>query len=126
MGDISHIGQIAITVSNVKEALSFYRDQLGLEFLFAPSDQLAFLQCGASRLMLTEPQGAGEAGQNSILYYQVSDIEAKFQALKESGVHCEREPELAAAMPDHDLWLAFLRDPEGNLLALMEEKAKSA
>ncbi|MCV6622601.1 MAG: VOC family protein [Cellvibrionaceae bacterium] len=126
MSDISHIGQIAITVSNVKEALSFYRDQLGLEFLFSPSEQLAFLQCGASRLMLTEPQGAGEAGQNSILYYQVSDIEANFQALKDSGVHCEREPGFAAAMPDHDLWLAFLRDPEGNLLALMEEKAKSA
>ncbi|WP_299769644.1 VOC family protein [uncultured Pseudoteredinibacter sp.] len=126
MSDISHIGQIAITVSNVKEALTFYRDQLGLEFLFAPSDQLAFLQCGASRLMLTEPQGAGEAGQNSILYYQVCDIESKFQSLEDSGVHCERAPEFAAAMPDHDLWLAFLRDPEGNLLALMEEKAKSA
>ena len=34
---LSEIGQIAITVSNVELALGFYRDTLGLTFLFSPT-----------------------------------------------------------------------------------------
>ena len=54
---ISKIGQLAITVSDVEQALGFYRDILGLEFLFSPSENLAFLKCGETRLMLSTPQG---------------------------------------------------------------------
>ena len=32
------------------------------------------------------------------------------------------EPHLIAKMPDHELWMAFFRDGEGNTLALMHEK----
>ncbi|MDE2236144.1 MAG: VOC family protein, partial [Gammaproteobacteria bacterium] len=70
------IGQIAVTVSNVPKALAFYRDILGLEFLFSPSPNLAFLSAGSVRIMLTTPQGAGQAGANSILYFKVTDIES--------------------------------------------------
>jgi len=116
------IGQIALTVANVNQALQFYRDKLGLPFLFQPSEQLAFLQAGSTRLMLTTPQGAGNTGANSVLYFKVKDIAAIYSALLASGVIGEREPQLAATMPDHELWLGFIRDPEANLIGLMEEK----
>jgi predicted enzyme related to lactoylglutathione lyase len=116
------IGQLALTVSNVDTALTFYRDILGLPFLFQPSLQLAFLQAGDTRLMLSTPQGAGAVGNNSVLYFSVSDISTVYQALVDSGVTIERAPQLAAKMPDHQLWLAFVRDPDGNLVGLMEEQ----
>ncbi len=31
------------------------------------------------------------------------------------------EPHLIAKMPDHELWMAFFHDTEGNMLALMCE-----
>lgn len=119
---LSIIGQIAITVDDVETALTFYRDVLGLEFLFSPAPTLAFLNAGGVRIMLTTPQGAGEAGHNSILYYKVDGIEATYDAIVERGATVEREPQLAAKMSDHELWIGFLRDPEGNLVGIMEEK----
>ncbi|MBB6523246.1 VOC family protein [Pseudoteredinibacter isoporae] len=125
MSTITQIGQIAICVNDVPAALDFYRDILGLQHLFSPGENLAFLQCGQTRIMLTEPQGAGEAGHNSILYYQMSDIELFYDHLISEGVEGERPPAFAAPMPDYDLWLAFVKDPEGNLIGLMEEKPKT-
>ncbi len=123
---ISAIKQVAVTVSDVQRALSFYRDILGLQFLFSPSENLAFLQAGSVRLMLSTPQGAGAVGANSILYFQVADIEASHAALVVKGARSERAPQLAAKMQGHDLWIGFLRDPDGNLVGLMEEKPPAA
>ena len=119
---VSDIGQIAVTVSDVDRALAFYRDALGLPFLFSPAPTLAFLQAGPVRLMLSTPQGAGTVGGNSVMYFRVSDIEAVFAALVGRGAAAERAPQLAATLPDHALWIGFLRDPDGNLVGLMEEK----
>jgi len=119
---VSDIGQIAITVSDVKTALPYYRDVLGLQFLFSPAPQLAFLAAGPVRIMLTTPQGAGAVGANSILYFKVSDIEAVHAAIVARGSASAEPPHLVAQMPDHQLWIGFLRDPDGNLVALMEEK----
>ena len=118
----SEIGQIAITVSDVNTALPFYRDVLGLTFLFSPGPNLAFLAAGNVRLMLTTPQGAGTPGHNSILYFKVTDIVATHAAIVGRGATNERVPQMAAKLPDHELWLAFLRDPDGNLVGLMEER----
>jgi predicted enzyme related to lactoylglutathione lyase len=119
---LSEIGQIAISVSDVQSALAFYRNTLGLTFLFSPSPELAFLMAGQTRIMLTTPQGAGKAGANSILYFKVTDIESAHAELVKRGAQNERGPALASRLPDHELWLAFLRDPDGNLVGLMEEK----
>jgi predicted enzyme related to lactoylglutathione lyase len=119
---LSEIRQIAITVNDVAIALPFYRDVLGLTFLFSPSPTLAFLQAGSIRIMLSTPQGAGKAGANSILYFKAGDITATQAALVARGAVEERAPQLAARMPDHELWIGFLRDPDGNLIGLMEEK----
>lgn len=115
------IRQVAITVGDVDAALDFYRDVLGLAFLFRAGPELAFLDADGVRIMLTTPQGAGTVGANSILYFRVHGIVAAHAAMVARGGASEREPQLAARMPDHELWTAFLRDPDGNLVGLMEE-----
>ena len=119
---LSEIRQIAITVSDVSTALPFYRDVLGLTFLFSPAPTLAFLAAGSVRIMLSTPQGAGTIGHNSILYFATSDIAVTHAAIVERGAKNERAPQLAARMPEHELWTGFVRDPDGNLIGLMEEK----
>ena len=119
---LSAIRQIAITVADVDTALGFYRDVLGLAFLFRAGPELAFLDAGGVRLMLSTPQGAGAVGANSTLYFGVDDIEATHAALLARGATDERTPQLAAKMSDHDLWIGFLRDPDGNLVGLLEER----
>jgi len=116
------IGQIAITVSDVDVALKFYRDALGLTFLFSPAPTLAFLAAGSVRIMLSTPQGAGAVGANSTFYFKVQNVEEVYAAVVARGAVPERAPQLAAKMPDHELWIGFLRDPDGNLVGLMEEK----
>lgn len=118
---LSEIGQIAIVVRDVAGATAFYRDVLGLKFLFAAGPNLAFLAAGAVRLMLTTPQGHGEAGKNSVLYFKVGDINATHAAVVARGAKNERAPALTARLPDHELWIGFVRDPDDNLIGLMSE-----
>ena len=122
MNALSEISQIAITVADVERATAFYRDVLGLRFLFAAGPRLTFLAAGSVRLMLTTPQGHGEPGKNSVLYFKVNDIAATHADFVARGAKNERAPQLAATMPDHELWLGFIRDPENNLIGLMEER----
>jgi catechol 2,3-dioxygenase-like lactoylglutathione lyase family enzyme len=116
------VAQIAITVSDVASATQFYREIIGLRFLFSAGPNFAFLSDGALRIMLSTPQGAGKVGANSILYFKVDDIERAFAAMIEKGAGLERPPQMATQMPDHQLWIGFLRDPDSNLVGIMEEK----
>lgn len=119
---LSTLRQIAITVSDVERAVAFYRDVLGLDFLFAAGPNLAFLDADGVRLMLTTPQGEGAVGTNAILYFSVSDVEAAHAALLARGAKDAHGAALTARMPDHELWTAFVRDPDGSLVGLMEER----
>ena len=121
---LSEIGQIAIVVSDVATATAFYRDVLGLKFLFSAGPNLAFLAAGTVRLMLTKPEGQAEAGKNSLLYFKTSDLGATHAAILARGAKNERGPGLVAKMPDHELWMAFVRDPDGNLIGMMNEVRK--
>lgn len=114
------IGQIAQPVRDIDRAITFYRDVLGLPFLFRAPPGLGFFDCGGVRLMLDGP-AAERAGQGSVLYYRVDDLSAAHAALVRRGVDFEAAPHLIARMPDHELWMAFFRDPDANLLALMSE-----
>jgi methylmalonyl-CoA/ethylmalonyl-CoA epimerase len=122
MSDLSQsrIRQIAIVCKDVARATEFYRDTLGLRFLFSAPPGLAFFECDGVRLMLSA--GEGEAGGTSVLYYLVDDIEAKQKTFAAKGVRFVGEPHMIARMPDHELWLAEFRDSENNVMALMEEK----
>jgi methylmalonyl-CoA/ethylmalonyl-CoA epimerase len=118
------IGQIALNVHEIPRAVAFYRDTLGLKFLFEVP-RMAFFDCGGVRLMLGLPEKPEFDHPASVLYYKVRDIEASCGLLRERGVAFEGEPHLIARLPDHDLWMAFFRDPDRNLLALMCEKPKA-
>ncbi|MSQ24106.1 MAG: VOC family protein [Chloroflexi bacterium] len=118
---LTDIGQIAITARNIERAVAFYRDALGMEFLFQAPPSLAFFNCSGLRLMLAVPD-APTKETTATIYFRVPDIESAHTTLLERGVHFLREPHLIAKMPDHDLWMAFFEDSEGNMLALMEER----
>lgn len=120
--ELSTIGQISIAVKDLGRAVAFYRDKLRLKLLFEVPN-LAFFDCGGVRLMLSIPENESSAG-TSVLYYKVGGIEAACTGLKSRGVEFESEPHMIAKMPDHDLWMAFCRDSEGNILGLMCEKPR--
>ena len=121
---ISRIGQIAINAHDVERAAAFYQDKLGLKLLFKAAPGLAFFDCGGVRLMLTRPEKPEFDHPGSILYFAVPDIQAAHAAMKEKGARFEDEPHVVARMPDHDLWMVFFRDSEGNLMGLMSEVRK--
>lgn len=119
--EIEKIGQIAIAISNLKLSVEFYRDTLGLELLFEVPPGLAFFDCAGTRLMLTTLQGQESDHNTSVIYYKVTNLESARLNLKSKGIKFEREPQLAAKMDDHELWIGFLRDPDNNLLGIMAE-----
>ena len=114
------IGQIAINVRDVPRAVAFYRDVLGMTFLFElPS--MGFFDCGGIRLMLSKAESPEFDHRASLIYYKVDDIQQTFETLSQQGVEFVSPPRLVAPMPDHDLWMAFFHDPDQNALALMSE-----
>lgn len=121
---ISQIGQIAIPIQDLTRAVVFYRDTLGLPFLFQAPPGLAFFQCGEVRLMLSRPEGV-DSTHASVLYYKVADIQQAYAMLQARQVNFIDEPHLIAKLPDHELWMVFFRDSEGNMVALMSEVRES-
>lgn len=119
---LTRIGQISVPVKDVDRAVAFYRDRLGMKLLFRAPPGLAFFGCGDVRLMLSVPEKPELVHPASIIYYSVEDIDAAQAALVARGVSFEHPPSLVHRAESYELWLAFLRDSEANLLALMCEK----
>jgi methylmalonyl-CoA/ethylmalonyl-CoA epimerase len=117
---LSRIGQIAIVVHDVERATAYYRDVLGMRFLFA-FPGLAFFDCDGVRLMLSLPEKKEFDHPSSVLYFRVADIQAAYRTLRERNVEFRDEPHVIARMPDHDLWMCFFTDLDDNMLALMAE-----
>jgi methylmalonyl-CoA/ethylmalonyl-CoA epimerase len=120
--ELTRIGQIAINVRDLQRAVAFYRDTLGMRFLFQAPGGLAFFDVGGVRLMLGVPEKAEFDHPASVLYYKVPDIGAAYETLTGRGVTFIDQPHLIARMPTHELWMTFFRDSEENVLALMEER----
>jgi methylmalonyl-CoA/ethylmalonyl-CoA epimerase len=118
---ISRLGQIQIRAHDVERGAAFYENVLGLKLLFKAPPGLAFFDCGGVRLMLEHPAKPEFDHDSSILYFSVPDIRGAYAKLKAENVKFEDEPHMIARMPDHDLWMTFFRDSEGNLMALMSE-----
>jgi len=117
---LDRIGQIAINVHDLARAVTFYRETLGIPFLFEVPG-MAFFDCNGVRLMLGIPVRPEFDHLASILYYKVDNIEAAHEALASRGVSFTAKPHVVARMPAFTLWLAEFSDSEGNLLALMSE-----
>lgn len=120
--ELTQIGQIAINVHDLQRAVAFYRDILGIRFLFQAPGGLAFFDVGGVRLMLGAAENPDFNHPASTLYYKVEDIDAAHRTLTERGVAFIDEPHLIAKLPNHELWMTFFRDSEDNVLALMEER----
>lgn len=119
------LGQVALTVRDVPASTVFYRDAVGLPFLFGAGPTLAFLAIGPTRLMLSRAEGALLPGSGTVLYLKVENLEGTYAAMRTRGVTFVDQPHLVAPMPDHDLWMCFFRDPDQHLWGLMTEKPKA-
>ena len=123
---LSHISQISVTIHDLDRAVGFYRDVLEMKHLFTVPPKMAFFDAAGIRLMLSLPEKPEFDHPSSVLYFRVSDIQRMHATLSSRGVRFEGEPHFIAKMPDHDLWMAFFRDSEENLLALMSEVERVA
>lgn len=113
------IGQVALTVTDLERSRNFYRDTLGMRFLF-DAGNMAFFQCGETRFMIGASSKPA-ASEGTILYFMVTDIQAAHAYLKQQNVEFVQEPHLVAHIETHDLWIGFLKDPDGNVLGMMSE-----
>lgn len=118
---LSRIQQIAVVVHDVARAVTFYRDVLGMTLLFEIPPTLAFFDCGGIRLMLSLPSSPEYDHPGSILYYTVPDIQEAARELKARGLMFDGEPHIVGKLPTADVWVAFFKDPDQNVLALMSE-----
>ena len=122
---LSAIGQIFIRARDLDRAVRFYRDTLGMPFLFQAPPQMAFFQCGATTVMLGVPEAPELDHPASLVYYLVPDIAAAHATLHGRSVEFITEPHLVHRAADYELWLAEFRDSEGNVLALMMRKPRA-
>jgi methylmalonyl-CoA/ethylmalonyl-CoA epimerase len=118
---LASIGQIFVRAKDLDRAVRFYCDTLGMPFLFQVP-RMAFFQCGATTVMLGIPETGELDHAASLIYYLVPDIAIAHTTLRGRGVEFITEPHLVHRAADYELWLADFRDPEGNVLALMERK----
>ena len=121
---IQTLGQVFMPAQELERAVAFYRDTLGMRFLFEAPPRMAFFDLDGIRLMLGESEGDQNPG-GSILYYKVPDMNAAHETLVSRGVTFDVEPHFVHDMGDHELWLAFFKDSEQNQVALMCEVPKS-
>jgi catechol 2,3-dioxygenase-like lactoylglutathione lyase family enzyme len=118
---LARIGQIHVSVSDVDRAVAFYRDVLGVPFLFrVPGQPMAFFDCDGVRLYLGAPESE-DFRSRVVLYFTVDDVDEAYDALKQRGLEFVDAPHVVARMEDVELRMAFFRDPDGNNLALMAE-----
>jgi len=118
------IGQIHVSVSDVDRAVAFYRDVLGMRFLFqVPGQPMAFFDCDGVRLYLGRPESS-EFRSNPVLYFDVPDIDEAFASLVERGVEFRDEPHVVHRTDATELWMSAFTDPDGNNLVLMSERQR--
>jgi methylmalonyl-CoA/ethylmalonyl-CoA epimerase len=120
--NLRHIEQVAMPVRDLLRATAFYRDTLGMKFLFEAPPHLAFFDCDGVRLALSISSDPMYDPPGSILYYRVPDIEAAHAELGGRGVEFLQGPHRVAVLGDFEIWMAFFEDTEGNTLAVTSEK----
>ena len=120
------VGQLLIPVEDLGRGTAFYRDTLGLPFLFTAPPQMSFFQAGKVRLLVGVPEAGAPRQRGSQVYFQVADIHAVFATLRERGVAFRADPHVVHRTPMAELWLTEFTDPDGNQLALMAEMPRQA
>ena len=123
MLSLGQIGQIALPTTDVERAEAFYGGVLGLRKLYRFGD-LTFFDCAGVRLLLEKVKDPAELVPQGTLYFRCADIALAVAELETRGLAFDGKPHLIARMDDHDLWMAFFKDPDGHTLALMHEAPK--
>lgn len=118
---LSSIGQIAVPVQDLERATGFYRDTLGMNFIFQVPGMMSFFDCDGVRLVLSVPTDEKYDHPSSIIYFRVDDIQATYASLSEKQVSFHQPPRSIGQMGDVDVWMAFFEDPDGNTMAIMSE-----
>ncbi|MFT5370273.1 MAG: methylmalonyl-CoA/ethylmalonyl-CoA epimerase [Candidatus Latescibacterota bacterium] len=117
---LTKIQQIAIGVDDLEKSTAFYRDQLGMQFLFG-AGHMSFFNCDGLRFMLTTLK---HNDANSLIYFDVPDIQTAFETLKNRGVSFDDEPHTVHETDTMAIWMTFFKDLEGNILAISSEVSK--
>ena len=121
--NLSHVGQISLPISDTDRSEAFYETVLGLKKLYRFGD-LAFFDCAGVRLLLDKVGNPADLVPRGCIYFRCADIALAVAELAKRGLTFTSLPHLIAKMDDHDLWMAFFRDPDGHTLALMQEAPK--
>ena len=121
---LKEIGQIALEVEDLDRATQFYKENLGMGFLFTVPTQFSFFNCDGIRLLLGLPESGKKRSENNIVYFRVEDIDATFRLLSDKGVVFSDSTNVVAKLENHDLWMTEFQDSGGDLLALMEERPR--
>ncbi|HEX3533658.1 MAG TPA: VOC family protein [Gemmatimonadaceae bacterium] len=124
---LQRIKQVAVPVTDIREAARFYRDALGLTHLFDAPPALSFFDCGGVRLMLAGPEAQGKDGaeQHPVLFYDVSDIKKTHAKIKSAGAKAIEEPHIIARMNGREIWISSVSDGQGNVVSLMSDVAEA-
>ncbi len=122
----STVGQLLIPVEDLDRAIAFYRDLLGLKFLFSAPPQMSFFQSGSVRLLVGVPEAGRPRERGATVYFQVADIHAVYRTLVARGVSFPAPPHVVHRTPVSELWLTEFSDPDGNHLALMSETPRAS
>jgi catechol 2,3-dioxygenase-like lactoylglutathione lyase family enzyme len=115
------IGQIMVPVRDVEPATAFYRDVLGLPFLFA-FPHMAFFDADGVRLYLAEPEAPDFLGR-ATLYFRVDDVPAAVAALESRGATFAHRPHVIHRdeAAGTELWMAFTKDLDDNNIGVMAD-----
>ncbi len=118
----SAVHQVALTVEDLERAVAFYRDVVGLTYLFSAPPGMAFFDCGGTRILLGTRAAGGDDPPRSMVYYRTDDIQDAAGRLAANGVDVGKGPAMIANVGGREIWLLEFRDSEGNPVALMMER----
>lgn len=120
---VTGLSQVHVSVTDIDAAVVFYRDVLGLEFLFeVPEQSMAFLDLDGVRLYLGKAESP-DFESAPLLYLSVDDLAAEHERLTAAGVEFVSDPHRVHGTDDYELWMAFFKTPEGHINALTEERS---
>jgi len=121
------LAQVAQHADDLERASDFYGhllEQLPTATFDPPG--LVFFDLGGTRLLLDR------GVPSSLLYLDVGDIDATLSRLRDRNVPVESEPHVIFSHDDGrlgpaqtDEWMAFVRDSEGNLVGLIEQRPRA-
>ena len=125
MTHVQGIGQLHVSVSDLERSVAFYRDVLGLRHLSTVDGQpMAFFDAGNGvRLYLGVPE-SDRFRSHPLVYYRVDDVRAAFEEVTARGAPELTPPHQVYADEQTEIWMAFVADPDGTPIALMQESGR--